>query len=200
MQLRKVKIDTKEDLFRTKNILDNNNVKYKMEEDPNHLAVFLVPEHQVNLLGYEKQMLEAVPLSKGQKRRLRITQVVVGVLFGLIFITIIGICNAPSATEKVLSKPISEMTDAEYDIYLEENFGFGSEFTASYGAFVQQNYVNYPRTFRFEEVRIFPIDRDSLTHVFIFSAENAFGVRQDHSFTNVVNSRTGDVLRQVSSK
>jgi len=65
-----------------------------------------------------------------------------------------------------------EMTREELQAHYEERFGTSSEWLSSYMSHVRNNYPTYPRTFRFEGYRIIPIDADSMTYVFIWSARS----------------------------
>jgi hypothetical protein len=94
-------------------------------------------------------------------------------------------------------KSPDEMSREELTDYFHDKFGIYSEWSIDYVAFLKNNYVKYPRTFKKEEVQIFPISVDSMSHVFVFSAENAFGVRSDHSITSVIDS-SGNLMRVVS--
>ena len=98
---------------------------------------------------------------------------------------------------EVEAKPLSEMTEEELNIYYTEVFGTKGDWVWDYSVYVGKNYTNFPKTMLVKEVRIFPIDKDSLTHVLIYEAKNAFGVPSDHSITSVINSN-GEIERVVS--
>lgn len=96
-------------------------------------------------------------------------------------------------------KTVEDMTDEQYQAHINKTYGLYSDWMIGYSRSVKTNYANYPRTFEKEGVRCIPINRDSFTHVFLWSAENAFKQRTDHSVTSVVETKTGNVLRVVSA-
>lgn len=79
-----------------------------------------------------------------------------------------------------------------------QEFDLGSHFAVR----VQQQtkeLLNYPRSYELEGWNVFLHDPDSVTIVHSYSAQNAFGMRKDHS-TTVVADNEGNIARVVSAQ
>jgi hypothetical protein len=109
--------------------------------------------------------------------------------FGMVLV--VGLCFWTGA---FTPDPPKQMTWKEANA---EDFGLSSDFAVKMGLMTNKM-VRYPRTKNLEEYRVFTIEPDSVTVVYMYSAENAFGVRSDHSVTVVGDVRTGGIARVVS--
>jgi hypothetical protein len=135
-------------------------------------------------------------LIMGQKeyaKRKKILKVAL-ILVGLFVLICIGAAVASFALGKEDVQELSpkEQLKAEY----ESKFGLQGDWVWDYSIKVKENYAPYGG-FRVKEAMVLPIDQDSLTHVLVFDANNAFGTRRERSITTVI-SKDGDLLRVVT--
>lgn len=163
-------------------------VWHQVQEENGEIRIELAEASAQRVLGIKPEM------SKGKRVVFRI---LLGITAFVFVIFVIGMIFAVNAEVNKPVKTPDEMSREELTAYFHEKFGAYSDWRFQYEDWIKRNYVKYPRTFEKEEIRIFPIEPDSLTYVFIFSAENAFGVRSDHSVTSVIDS-SGKLMRVVS--
>jgi len=130
-----------------------------------------------------------------KKPKMKPVHILVGLLVAFFLVVVsAGLYMESQAGETAASEPMSQ---EQLTNHFHKEFGRWTSWETEYIKYLKKDMVKYPRTFEVEAVQIYPIDADSLVHVFKFSAENAFGVRTDHSVSTVV-SKEGNILRTVN--
>lgn len=197
MNYRRVTTTDAEECQNWCDFLDKHPTQYQKSEElidgQIHYVLRVDPTYEKLLKQYKetgKAPATLATASKGMK-------VFVGIIVALALIVIVGVVVASEPSEPA-PESVYEMNDQQYQTHLRRTYGYYTPWLTKYTENIKTNYVNNPRTFEVEEVRLLPIDRDSFTHVLLFSAENAFGVRKDHSITSVVGSQDGQVHRVVN--
>lgn len=155
--------------------LENAGVAYRLWKDGSIDRITLDEQDAEAILGISSTP-KANPASK----------ILVAVILG-VMVLFIGLCS-------VLSGPSEPPTFSEQ---MHEQYGRFSPWMDSYAAQAAETLRN-PSSYRTEEVRIIPIDQDSIVHVLIYSGVNDFNVRKEQSITTVVEVKTGKVMRVVS--
>jgi hypothetical protein len=202
MNFRRVTTDNLTLFEEWKDYMDEKGIEYtsKVTETDGLKAynVFVDQKKVYLILNYKepgKPPATIKDMTKGQK----IAFGCLGVIALLIAVSIGMGLYLESQMPDLEPKTVEDMTDEQYQMHLNKTYGLYSDWMIGYSRSVKATYPNYPRTFKKEGVRVIPINRDSFTHVFLWSAENAFGQRTDHSVTSVVETKTGNVLRVVSA-
>lgn len=160
-------------------------VWHQVQEENGEIRIELAEASAKRVLGIQ-------PEAPTKKMRLVGNLIVLGFLLFVVTCSVLVSSDDPEPW-----KDPATMSREELTTYFEKKFGFYSDWNIQYGQWVKKNYCNYPRTYRTEMVQIYPITPDSMTYVMLFSAENAFKQRTDHSITSVIDS-SGNLMRVVS--
>lgn len=156
--------------------LENAGVAYRLWKDGSIDRITLDEQDAEAILGISSTP-KASPASK----------ILVAVILG-VMVLFIGLCS-------VLSGPSEPPTFADQ---MHEQYGRLSPWLLDYADHIATTHLRNPSSYRTEEVRIIPIDQDSIVHVLIYSGVNDFNVRKIQSITTVVNAKTGQIQRVVS--
>jgi hypothetical protein len=166
------------------------NVEYKMTTQKGRTAIELEAAFARDILGVEPPKI---------KREWNVFSVL---LVCVSIFTILAIVITPPKIEEppAEAKTMEEMTMDELREWYNQNMGLSSDWLVSYQLWIKDNFdfVN-KNSFRTQDLRIFPIDKDSATIVLQYSVKNAFNARVDHSITSVIGS-DGEIKRIVAYK
>lgn len=167
------------------------NVDYKMTTKKGKTAIELEAAFARDILGIEPPKV---------KKSSSVFSVLLACM--AIFTILAIIITPPPKIEELPAEPkaMEEMNMEELREWYNENMGWSSDWLVSYQLWIQDNFdfVN-KNSFRTQDLRIFPIDKDSATVVLQYSVKNAFNARVDHSITSVIGS-DGEIKRIVAYK
>ena len=111
----------------------------------------------------------------------------IGVVIFAVFMVVAVVWILSPEEEKV--KPdLNTLSEEELQAYYEEEFGKEGDWVWNYAVQVKKQYVTNPNTFLVKDVKVIAIDKDSLTHIMYFKADNLLGQSKDHAITSVISS------------